>query len=115
MSISTTDTNKPATHSQASENPTTTVPHVVIIGEGFGGLQVAKDLGKQPVKVTVIDKNNFHFRYILHGYKKIDVLMAEVTGIDTQEQCVHMQEQSLHYDYLIVATGATSNYFGHPD
>ncbi len=88
------------------------------------------------MKVTVIDKNNFHLfqpmlyqvatanlspagisapiRHILHGYKNIDVLMKEVTGIDTQEQRVHMQEQWLHYDYLIVATGATSNYFGHP-
>jgi len=113
-------------------------PHVVIIGGGFGGLQAAKKLGSQPVEVTLIDHNNFHLfqpmlyqvstgglspsdiavplRAILHKQKNTGVLMAEVTGIDVQEQQVLIEDrQTLHYDYLIVATGAGSNYFGHKE
>src|SRR5579863_10437301 len=112
-------------------------PHVVIIGAGFGGMQAAKELGKQPVEVTVIDRNNYHLfqpmlyqvatanlspadiaipvRVMLADQQNTGVLMAEVTGIDTQEQQVLMGDrQCIRYDYLIIATGATSNYFGHP-
>lgn len=115
-----------------------TTPHVVIVGGGFGGLQAAKALGKQAVEVTVIDRNNFHLfqpmlyqiataglspsdiaspiRAILEKQENTGVLMAEVTGLDLQEQQVLLGErQALHYDYLILATGATSNYFGHPE
>lgn len=115
-----------------------TAPHVVIIGGGFGGLQAAKALNKQPVQVTIIDRNNFHLfqpmlyqvataglspsdianplRAVLEKQANTGVLMAEVTGIDIDQQQVLLGEnQALRYDYLIVATGATSNYFGHPD
>ena len=112
-------------------------PHVVIIGAGFGGMQAAKELGKLPVEVTVIDRYNYHLfqpmlyqvatanlspsdiaipiRAMLADQQNTGVLMAEVTGIDMQEQQVLMGDSHcIHYDYLIVATGATSNYFGHP-
>ena len=112
--------------------------HVVIVGGGFGGLQAAKELGKQNVEVTVIDRNNFHLfqpmlyqvataglspadiasplRAILEAQQNTGVLMAEVTGLNLQEQQVLLGErQALHYDYLILATGASSNYFGHPE
>src|SRR5690242_15353736 len=112
-------------------------PHVVIIGAGFGGMQAAKELGKQPVEVTVIDRNNYHLfqpmlyqvatanlspsdiaipiRAMLADQHNTGVLMAEVTGVDTQEQQALMGDNhSIHYDYLVIATGATSNYFGHP-
>jgi NADH dehydrogenase len=112
--------------------------HVVIVGGGFGGLQAAKELGKQNVEVTVIDRNNFHLfqpmlyqvataglspadiasplRAILEAQQNAGVLMAEVTGLNLQEQQVLLGErQALHYDYLILATGASSNYFGHPE
>ena len=112
-------------------------PHVVVIGAGFGGITAAKELGKLPVEVTIIDRNNFHLfqpmlyevatanlspsdiaipiRSILADQQNTGVLMAEVTGIDTEQQQVLMGDrQSIHYDYLIIATGATSNYFGHP-
>jgi NADH:ubiquinone reductase (H+-translocating) len=115
----------------------TTVPHVVIVGAGFGGLEAAKALGHLPVEVTVIDHNNFHLfqpmlyqvataglapsdiatpiREVLRKQQNTGVLMAEVVGIDTEEQQVLLQDdKAMHYDYLILATGATSNYFGHP-
>ncbi len=121
-----------------TQSPSTKVPHVVIIGGGFGGLQAAKKLGQQRVEVTIIDHNNFHLfqpmlyqvstgglspsdittplRAILHGQGNTGVLMAEVTGIDVQQQRVLMDDnQAIHYDYLIVATGAGSNYFGHQE
>jgi NADH dehydrogenase len=85
----------------------------------------------------VIDRDNYHLfqpmlyqvataglspddiatsvREILHGHDNTEVLMAEVTDIDVQGRYVHMHEQSLPFDYLIVATGATSNYFGHDE
>ena len=111
-------------------------PHVVIIGAGFGGISAAKELGKLPVEVTIIDRNNYHLfqpmlyevatanlspadiaipiRSILAKQPNTGVLMAEVTGIDTGEQQVVMNDrQSIHYDYLVIAMGATSNYFGH--
>ena len=95
--------------------------------------------GKAPVRVTLIDRNNYHLfqpmlyqvstsglapadiaapiRDTLHKYKKnTTVLLEEVTGVDTQQQLVFMQNlPPLHYDYLILATGASSNYFGHPE
>src|SRR6185312_7483814 len=114
-----------------------TEPHVVIIGAGFGGLWAAKGLGESPVKVTVLDKRNYHLfqpllyqvataglslddiatpiRQILRKQCNTNVLMAEVTGIDLQNQRVLMDGQSLHYDYLVVATGASNNYFHHEE
>lgn len=110
-------------------------PHVVIIGAGFGGLQAAKELDEVPVRVTVIDRNNYHLfqpmlyqvataglapddictpiREILRKQEYTEVLMDEVTDIDVQGQQVVTNTQRIPFDYLIVATGATSNYFGH--
>ena len=124
--------------SQVEEKPVKTpaaVPHVVIIGAGFGGLQAAQALHKAPVNVTVIDRNNHHLfqpllyqvataglspadicvpiRFTLRKQKNTEVLLTEVTDIDVQEQRVIMGERSVTYDYLIVATGAYDNYFGH--
>jgi NADH:ubiquinone reductase (H+-translocating) len=115
-----------------------TVPHVVIVGGGFGGLTAAKKLGKQPVRVTLIDRNNYHLfqpmlyqvatsglvpaniaapiRDTLHKQKNTTVLLEEVTGVDAQQQLVLTHNlPPLHYDYLILATGAESNYFAHPE
>lgn len=115
----------------------TSRPRVVIVGAGFGGLQAAKALKKAPVDVTIIDRNNYHLfqpmlyevassglppdeiaapvRQILRKQHNTTVLMAEVTGVDLQEQRVLMGDEALHYDYLIIATGATSNYFHHQE
>lgn len=115
-----------------------TIPHVVIVGAGFGGLEAAKALKKVPVEITIVDQNNFHLfqpmlyqvataglspsdiatpvRAVLRNQENATVLMAKVVGVDTRQHRVLLQDdQALHYDYLILATGATSNYFGHQE
>jgi NADH dehydrogenase FAD-containing subunit len=111
----------------------------VIVGGGFGGLNAAKKLGNKPVRVTLVDRNNYHLfqpmlyqvatsglvpaqiaspiRDSLHKQKQnTTVLLDEVTGVDTQQQLVLLRDGSpLQYDYLILATGAQSNYFAHPE
>ncbi len=119
------------------KQPVKRPPRVVIVGGGFGGLQAAKALGHAPVKVTVIDRNNYHLfqpllywvataglspadisspiRHVLRKQKNTDVLLAEVTGVDLENQRVLLGEREIPYDYLLLATGARDNYFGHPD
>ena len=135
------NSSQPAAAQTASQNQNETerVPHVVIVGGGFGGLTAAKKLGNKPVRVTLIDRNNYHLfqpmlyqvatsglvpaeiaapiRDSLHRQKKnTTVLLDEVTGVDTEQQLVLLRDGApLHYDYLILATGAESNYFGHPE
>jgi len=121
----------------ARESVPAIMPRVVIVGAGFGGLQAARALRDAPVQVTVIDRNNHHLfqpllyqvatavlspadicapiRGVLSKYKNVEVLMGEVTGVDVQHQLVLLQEQSVPYDYLILATGARDSYFGHND
>src|SRR5215475_12783297 len=115
------------------------LPHVVIVGGGFGGLAAAKALKNAPVKVTLIDRTNHHLfqpllyqvaksvlapsqigfpiRGILQSQKNTTVLQGEVTGVDKDKRCVFVsdadrQDVPLTYDYLILATGATHSYFG---
>ena len=112
-------------------------PHVVIVGAGFGGLQAARALGKAPVDVTVIDRNNHHLfqpllyqvatavlspadisapiRAVVRRQRNTEVLMAEVTGVDLERQEVITHERRISYDYLIIATGAAHSYFGHDE
>lgn len=109
--------------------------HVVIVGGGFGGLYAAKALGKANVKVTLIDKRNFHLfqpllyqvatgglsagdissplRSVLSKQKNVQVLMGEVVGIETKAQSVKLKNgETVKYDSLIVATGSSHHYFG---
>jgi NADH:ubiquinone reductase (H+-translocating) len=110
-------------------------PRVVIVGAGFGGLEAAKALRTAPVQVAVIDRWNHHLfqpmlyqvataglsiedisapiRGIFSRQANVSVILAEVTGVDTQKQLVLTTEHAVPYDYLILATGASSNYFGH--
>src|SRR5258705_1728771 len=109
-------------------------PHVVIIGGGFGGLAAARALSKAPVNVTLIDRRNHHLfqpllyqvatgalspsdiaypiRAALSKHKNTRVLLAAATSIDVAGKCVNLDDGELHYDYLILATGATHSYFG---
>jgi NADH dehydrogenase len=113
------------------------LPRVVIVGGGFGGLYAAKGLAQAPVRVTVIDRHNYHLfrpmlyqvatgllsadqvaaplRSILHRQENAEVLMAEVTGVDVARQLVESDQGSISYDFLILATGIHYNYFGHDD
>lgn len=109
--------------------------HVVIVGGGFGGLYAAKALGKASVRVTLIDKRNFHLfqpllyqvatgglsagdissplRAILSKQKNVQVLLGEVTGIEAETQAVCLKNgETVGYDSLIVATGSSHHYFG---
>lgn len=113
------------------------VPQVVIVGGGFGGLYAARGLAGAPVRITLIDKRNYHLfrpmlyqvatgllsadeiaapiRAILRKQKNVEVIMSEVIGIDAARQAVKMNDGSLSYDYLILATGIRYNYFGHEE
>jgi NADH dehydrogenase len=107
----------------------------VIIGAGFGGLNAAKRLEQAPVDVTLIDRHNYHtFQPLLYqvataGLNSADVAYAvrglfrrqrrvffrkgDVTGIDWHDQRVLLaDEDPMSFDYLIVAAGSTTNYFG---
>jgi NADH dehydrogenase FAD-containing subunit len=110
------------------------LPHVVIVGGGFGGLYAAKGLARARVRVTLVDKHSYHMfrplmyqvatgllsaddvapplRGIFRGQLNISVRMGEVAGIDTKNRVVHVGPCDLPYDYLILATGIRSNYFG---
>lgn len=114
-----------------------TRPHVVILGAGFGGLYAARKLGKLPVRVTLVDRKNHHtfqpllyqvataglspseiatpVRRILRDYENIRVFLAEAVGFDLDNKIVKLEKLGVPYDYLIVATGATHSYFGHPE
>ena len=121
----------------ARESVPVAMPRVVIVGAGFGGLHAARALRNEPVQVTVVDRNNHHLfqpllyqvatgvlspaeisapiRSVLSKQKNAEVLLAEVTGVDVETQRVLMHDESLPYDYLILATGAKDSYFGHND
>ena len=114
------------------------LPHVVIIGGGFGGLSAAKALANAPVRVTLIDRHNHHLfqpllyqvatatlspgdiaspiRWILRRARNVLVLLADVRAIDLQARTIRLEDESvIDYDYLILATGASHTYFGHND
>jgi NADH dehydrogenase len=113
------------------------LPRVVIVGAGFGGLDAARALAKAPVEVTVVDAHNHHcfqpllyqvataalspaeiawpIRALLRDQKNTHVVLARVTGIDPAAQIVKTDSISFPYDYLVLATGATHAYFGHGD
>ena len=117
---------------------TTTHPRVLVIGGGFAGLWATRALAKAPVDITLIDRANHHLfqpllyqvataglsagdiaaplRNILRGQANVEVRMADVNAIDTTAHSVHSSDgASLHYDYLVVASGATHAYFGHDE
>src|SRR3954467_11394059 len=112
-------------------------PRVVIVGAGFGGLDAARALARAPVRVTVLDRHNYHvfqpllyqvataalspgdiaspIRWILRRQQNVEVLLADARAIDTAARLVLTDRDPLPYDYLIVATGATHAYFGPPE
>lgn len=117
-------------------------PAVVIVGGGFAGMSAARALRKAPVEILLIDRMNHHLfqpllyqvatavlapgqiaspiREILAGQRNTTVVMAEVTGVDATNRLVFASRVDrnrvpIHYDYLILATGAAHSYFGHSE
>src|SRR6478736_138762 len=110
-------------------------PRVIIVGAGFGGLEAAKKLACENVRVTVIDRTNYYLfqpllyqvataalspadiaapiRAVLSKCSNIEVILAEVEAVDIEAKKVKTVDSEIDYDYLILATGARHSYFGH--
>lgn len=117
--------------------PEVKVPRIVIIGCGFGGLELAKALRNAPVQVVLIDKNNYHtfqpllyqvatagleadsiaypIRKIFKGQANFHYRWGEVEKIIPEEDKIATSIGELKYDYLVIATGSTTNFFGNKD
>ena len=111
--------------------------HDVIIGGGFGGLYTARGLKNAPVRITLVDRHNYHLfqpllyqvataglnpsdiaapiRGILRRQENVQVILGEATAVDPLRKVVQLTDGELTYDYLVVATGATHSYFAHPE
>ena len=114
--------------------PDTHWPRVVIVGGGFAGLALVEKLKHKEVQVVLFDKNNFHqfqpllyqvatsalepdsivfpFRKQFNGYKNVVFRLAEVEEIQPSSNVVKTNKGNIHYDYLVLATGTTTNFFG---
>jgi NADH dehydrogenase len=108
--------------------------HVVIVGGGFAGLNAARELRRAPLRVTLVDRRNYHLffpllyqvataglnpadiaapiRHVLRRQKNATVLLGEATAIDPTARKVILSDGEIAYDYLIVAAGSTASYFG---
>ncbi len=111
------------------------LPRIVIVGAGFGGIACARALRHAPASITLIDRQNYHLfqpllyqvataalspadiaipiRAIFRDQSNAKVMLATVTGLDTERREVLADGLNLPYDYLVIATGATHSYFGH--
>ena len=111
--------------------------HIVIIGGGFAGLNLAKELDKNKFRVTILDKNNFHsfpplfyqiassglepssisfpFRREMRRLKNTNYHFGEVLEIDSKNSTVRTQFETIKYDQLVVASGTTNNFFNQPE
>ena len=114
--------------------PDSNVPRVVIIGGGFSGLALVEKLKHKEVQVVLFDKNNFHqfqplfyqvatsalepdsivfpFRKQINGYKNVLFRLAEVEEIHPSSNIIITNKGRVHFDYLVLATGTTTNFFG---
>ncbi len=113
---------------------TKTLPHIVIIGAGFGGMEVARRLAKAPVRITLIDKHNYHLfqpllyqvaiaglvpsqiayplRTIFRKQKNLTFQMGAVTKVNLESRYIKMDGSVIAYDYLVLAVGGQTNFFG---
>jgi NADH:ubiquinone reductase (H+-translocating) len=110
------------------------VPHIVIVGAGFGGLTTAQKLAGAPVRITLIDRQNYHLfqpllyqiaiaglvpsqiayplRTIFRRQKNLTFQMGEVSAIDFDARYVRMNGSVIAYDTLVLAVGGETNFFG---
>jgi NADH dehydrogenase len=111
--------------------------HVVIVGGGFAGLNVARHLDVPELDVTLVDRHNYHLfqpllyqvamavlspadiaspiRAVLRKQRNVRVLLADARAVDLGRRCVALDAGALSYDYLVLATGASHAYFGHDE
>jgi len=111
-----------------------TRPRVVIAGAGFAGLTCARALKRAPVDILLVDRNNYHLftpllyqvasalldpgeiarpvRQLIRPLRNADFLLANVTGADFEQRQLQTDHGPLSYDYLVLATGSQSDYFG---
>ena len=109
------------------------LPHVVIIGAGFGGMEAARKLADAPVRITMISRENYHLfqpllyqvaiavlvpsqiaypvRTIFRNQKNFTFQMGEVTDVNFDAQFVRMDGSAMVYDYLILAVGGETNFY----
>lgn len=114
--------------------PSSDLPLVVIVGAGFAGLKLARKLKRQHYQVLLLDKNNYHqfqplfyqvataglepsaisfpLRKIFHSSKNVIFRMAEVKHFDSKEKRLYTDIGYVDYDYLVLAMGGDTNYFG---
>jgi NADH dehydrogenase len=112
-------------------------PHIVVLGAGFGGLEFCKRFDDQNARITLVDRTNHHLfqpllyqvataglsavniaqpiRSILSDRPNITVLLDEVEGFDLAGKKVVLTKNTLAYDYLVLALGSGTSYFGHPE
>src|SRR5690349_10430704 len=115
-------------------NNPSNLPHIVIIGAGFAGLEAARGLAHAPVRITMIDKRNHHLfqpllyqvaiagllpsqiaypvRTIFRKQKNLTFQMGEVSAIDLDEKYIKLNGSVIAYDYLVMAVGGRTNFFG---
>ena len=130
------------TSAAGRESMRESVPRIVIVGGGFGGLAAARALSKTPAEIILIDRTNHHLfqpllyqvatsvlapsqigfpiRGILGAQRNTMVMLGEVTGVDKDRKCVFVSDADrpdvpITYSYLVLATGATHSYFGRND
>ena len=117
--------------------PLSSYPRIVIIGGGFGGISLARKLSKKEVQVVLVDKNNYHtfqpllyqvstgglepdsiaypLRKVLIGYDNFYFRLADVQEVLPEKKKIHTNIGALSYDYLVVATGSETNFFGNDE
>lgn len=117
--------------------PQTSFPRIVIIGGGFAGISLAKKLAKQEVQVVLLDKHNYHtfqpllyqvstgglepdsiaypIRKIVKNFPNFFFRLANVGGIDTEKKKISSDIGELKFDYLVLATGSETNFFGNTE
>ncbi len=108
--------------------------HVVIVGAGFGGVRLAKELAKENVRITLVDRHNYHLfqpllyqvstavlsageiayptREFFKNYKNVEFFLGKATGVDQERRVLMTNHGEIAYDYLVLAAGATTNFFG---
>src|SRR6266496_2024213 len=118
----------------AMEEPIGARPSVVIVGAGFAGLRLARGLSRAPVDVTILDRHNYHtfvpllyqvataglepeeiaqpIRRILRGVSNVRFRLNTVMGVDLERRAVITDAGEVRYDYLVLAAGSATNYFG---